>query len=51
MKCPKCNGDGWTAEHDPGVYSHNENGDCLGNCPIQVQCEFCNGTGKIEKEI
>ena len=47
MKCSKCQGEGWTAEHDSGVYSHDENGNCLGNCPIQVECEYCKGTGII----
>lgn len=43
-KCPDCNGEGWTAEHDPN--DPHEWGKCY-NCPIQVQCERCQGTGKI----
>lgn len=43
-KCGKCNGDGYTLEHDPHPH---ENGDCQGMCPIQVQCEKCEATGYI----
>jgi DnaJ-class molecular chaperone len=49
MKCKKCKGDGWTAEHDPGPYSHDEEGNCLGYCPVQVQCQECNGTGETQE--
>ncbi len=46
MKCPACQGDGWTVEmdHDPSC-----DGNCTTKCPIQVQvlCEHCRGTGKI----
>ena len=45
-KCSKCGGNGWTVEHDPGVYSHDGDGNCLDYCPIQVQCEYCQGTGE-----
>ena len=51
MKCKRCGGDGWTEEHDTGVYSHDENGDCVGYCPVQVQCEKCQGTGYIKEYI
>ena len=43
-KCPECNGDGYTAEHDPN--DPHEGGVCT-SCPIQVQCEVCEGTGTI----
>jgi DnaJ-class molecular chaperone len=42
-KCPECDGNGFTPEHNPDGY--HENGECMGDCPIQVQCEKCNGTG------
>ncbi len=45
IKCPDCNGDGFTSEHD--LHPH-ENGDCQGMCPVQVQCEKCHATGYIE---
>lgn len=46
VKCDSCDGYGYTAEHnDPS--SHGEDGECL-NCPVQVQCENCEGTGKYE---
>ena len=43
-KCTDCNGDGYTAEHDPSdPHIHG----CNGGCPIQVQCHYCEGTGEI----
>ena len=45
LKCPDCNGNGWTAEHDPS--DPHLSGECSGSCPVQVQCERCIGTGKI----
>lgn len=46
--CPYCNGDGWTAEHE----SHpHPDGDCMGMCPIQVQCPHCEATGKVTQEV
>lgn len=45
-KCKLCNGDGYTAEHDL-ISNHNpEDGSCI-TCPIQVQCEKCEGTGFV----
>lgn len=37
--CPDCNGDGYTAEHEPGC-----DGNC-NHCPVQVQCERCYANG------
>ena len=46
--CPYCNGNGWTAEHE----SHpHPGGDCMGMCPIQVQCPHCEATGKVMQEV
>ena len=44
MKCPKCSGDGYTAEHDLPS-RHGEYGECV-SCPVQVECERCYGTGR-----
>lgn len=50
MKCDKCGGDGWTVEARccgvPGI------GDGFGGCCgapdlVQVQCETCEGTGRV----
>lgn len=41
--CPHCEGAGFTAEHDPN--DPHING--CSNCPIQVQCETCEGTGIV----
>jgi len=38
-KCPVCDGDGCTVEHDQN--------DPTGQTPIQVQCDFCHAEGKI----
>lgn len=46
VPCRVCGGDGFTAEHDPSPWAHDENGECLGSCPVQVQCDRCIGTGK-----
>lgn len=43
--CKACNGDGYTAEHDLPS-RHGENGECI-SCPVQVQCESCEGTGFV----
>lgn len=45
--CEVCDGKGWTSEHSPALNDHDGDGNCLGNCPVQVQCEKCNGTGNI----
>ena len=44
--CPECIGDGFTAEHDPN--DPHING--CSNCPIQVQCDTCEGTGIVWKK-
>ena len=42
LKCSKCNGDGWTAEHNPDAFNPNTGEhECDERCPIQVQCEHC----------
>jgi hypothetical protein len=46
IKCPKCNGDGFTAEHDLPE-RHGKDGECV-NCPIRVYCPDCNATGSTE---
>ena len=50
-KCKICDGDGFTAEHDPTDTrpEHYEQGDCI-TCPVQVQCENCQGTGELLKD-
>lgn len=48
-ECPKCNGFGYYAGHDlPN--RHGEDGECV-NCPVQVPCEICDGTGEIAPEL
>ena len=40
-ECHICRGCGYTEDHDP-----NCDGSC-NYCPIQIQCEYCHGTGKV----
>lgn len=47
IKCPRCNGDGYTSEH--AQHPHND-GDCMGECPVMVQCEFCQTIGFFTEE-
>jgi hypothetical protein len=44
--CEVCGGQGFTAEHNPAPGTHDEDGNCLYDCPVQVPCEACNGTGR-----
>lgn len=37
--CEKCQGKGWFADHSSGQYDHDGDGNCLGNCPMQVPCD------------
>ena len=48
VKCPMCNGDGWTTEH--ANHPHPD-GDCCGACPIQEQCEYCRATGRMTAQM
>lgn len=41
-RCSKCDGLGYTSEHDPE--DPHEYG--CNNCPIQVECDDCRATGK-----
>lgn len=45
--CETCEGKGWTSGHSPDIHAHDGEGNCLGACPVQLQCESCNGTGKL----
>lgn len=47
MKCPACNGDGFTAEHNPNSINFKTGEHDCSRCPIQVQCELCQGTGLV----
>jgi RecJ-like exonuclease len=48
LTCPYCQGDGFTSEHDR--HPHLD-GDCSGMCPIQVQCHYCQATGKVNQSV
>ena len=45
ITCTECNGTAYYADHD-SPKSHSEDGECV-SCPIQVQCEKCQGTGEV----
>lgn len=42
--CKVCSGVGFTAEHEGGQACYE--GEC-NNCPVQVQCDPCMGSGKV----
>lgn len=48
--CTDCNGDGWTAEHDPSDTSqeHMEEGQCT-TCPVQIGCDECGAKGYVNE--
>ncbi len=48
IKCPKCDGYGYTVEHDPHSIDRETGWHDCSFCPIQVQCEECCATGEIE---
>ena len=56
MKCPNCEGYGYTIETEPDLNCCGwflDSGSCCNNPtivpkPIQVPCEMCQTTGKIE---
>lgn len=51
VKCKKCNGDGWYPDHSDEHYRSGSNPDCSGHgCPVQRQCEICDGIGYHEQE-
>lgn len=51
IDCAYCQGEGWTAEHDPNdtSWEHMQDGVCT-NCPVQMPCDACEGTGIIREE-
>jgi len=51
IKCSKCNGDGWTTEHDENARNRvTGEHDCSYGRPIQVQCEHCQAQGFVMVE-
>ena len=48
IKCSVCGGDGWYADHSLEHYHNSQDCDCSKyGCPVQVECEICEGTGYI----
>ncbi|MAO66227.1 MAG: hypothetical protein CL666_14625 [Balneola sp.] len=45
--CAHCRGEGWYEDHSDECYNHP--GYCT-NCPIQRECQYCDGTGLSLKE-
>ena len=50
--CPNCNGDGWYSGSEAGHGCDGTDESCQRECPIeiqiQVECEVCGGTGRLE---
>lgn len=49
QRCHKCQGDGYTSEHNECSRDDEGQHDCS-QCPIQVQCEDCQGKGFVSTE-
>jgi len=46
VPCTNCGGDGWYEGHAPPFEHDPDTGECI-ICPVQIECESCEGTGKI----
>ncbi len=51
VTCEKCGGDGWYIGSANNTYYDAEGEPVHEQVPIQVQCEYCHGEGKIEIDI
>lgn len=50
VKCPKCNGTGSYPDHDiNSIDIETGEHDCR-YCPIETECEKCEGTGLVSKK-
>ncbi|HUX57105.1 MAG TPA: hypothetical protein VMV77_09030 [Bacteroidales bacterium] len=50
--CQVCGGNGWYTDHSNAHYANPQITDCFEfGCPVQVECEECNGTGYVIIEI
>ena len=49
VKCNKCDGYGYYADHDP--FEPHINGDCNGSCPVKCQCEKCETKGFVKIDL
>jgi RecJ-like exonuclease len=46
--CMCCNELGYISDHSSSHYSNSQDTDCFKyGCPVQIECEECNGTGCI----
>lgn len=44
LKCDKCSGLGYTAKHSEQPHPNGE-------CPIQVECSYCEGKGILTPDL
>lgn len=52
VKCPECQGDGWYTDHSDRHYQSGDSETCdEAGCPVQRQCETCEGQGYTEETI
>lgn len=51
VDCPECDGHGWYSGTESGHGCDGTERSCEQNCPVpiqvQVECEMCNGRGKV----
>ena len=51
MKCKQCGGDGWYSDHSDAHHNH-QGLDCSEcGCPVQRECENCQGKGFLIDDI
>lgn len=49
LECEMCSGFGFTAEHDINCDCNENDGGY--RCPVQVQCDVCNGSGYSKDKV
>lgn len=55
MDCPDCDGRGWDTEVESAHGCDGTPEGCAATCPVpvqvQVQCEYCGGSGEVEVPV
>lgn len=46
--CPCCHGEGWYSDHNENSFNYETGEHECSGCPIQVECQNCEGTGRVE---
>ncbi len=51
MECKICNGVGWFSDHSDAHHNHQDLDCSECGCPVQRECNNCNGTGIVPDHI